>query len=127
MSKQEFRPTEGELEILQILWKNGPCSVKQVNEAMNFRKDVGYTTSLKMLQIMFEKGLVKREATGKIHIYSPAIKEGLVKKNFVKDLIDQVFEGSPMELVVQTLGNYKASAEEISDLKKLIQQLENKK
>ncbi len=127
MSKQEFRPTEGELEILQILWKNGPCSVKQVNEAMNLRKDVGYTTSLKMLQIMFEKGLVKREATGKIHIYSPAIKEGLVKKNFVKDLIDQVFEGSPMELVVQTLGNYKASAEEISDLKKLIQQLENKK
>ena len=111
MTKLEFRPTEGELDILQILWKHGSCSVKQVNECMNEKREVGYTTSLKMLQIMFEKGLVHREAYGKIHLYSAAIKEGLVKKSFVKNMIDHVFEGSPMELVVQTLGNYKASPE----------------
>lgn len=126
MSKQEFKPTEGELEILQILWKTGPCSVKQVNAIMNERKEVGYTTSLKMLQIMFEKGLVERESAGKIHLYYAAIKESQVKKNFLKNMIDQVFEGSPMELVVQTLGNYKASPEEIRDLKKLIRDMENK-
>lgn len=126
MSKPDFKPTEGELEILQILWKQGPCSVKQVNAVMNEKKEVGYTTSLKMLQIMFEKSLVERELSGKIHLYNAAIKEYHVKKNFLKNMIDQVFEGSPMEMVVQTLGNYKASPEEIRDLKKLIKDMENK-
>ncbi|MBK9109366.1 MAG: BlaI/MecI/CopY family transcriptional regulator [Saprospiraceae bacterium] len=126
MSKLEFKPTEGELDILQILWKIGPCSVKQVNSCMNEKKEVGYTTSLKMLQIMFEKGLVERESAGKIHLYTAVIKESQVQKSFLKNMIDQVFEGSPMEMVVQALGNYKASPDEIKDLKKLIQEMENK-
>ncbi len=126
MSKEELKPTEGELEILQILWKYGPSTVKQVNEIMSRKKEVGYTTSLKMLQIMSEKRLVSRTAEGKLHIYKASIVEHQVKKSFVKDMIDHVFEGSPMDMVLQTLGNYKASAEEIRDLKKLIQELEHK-
>lgn len=126
MSKLELKPTEGELEILQILWKYGPSTVKQVNEIMSSKKDVGYTTTLKMLQIMSEKKLVSRTAEGKLHIYKASIVENHVKKNYVKDMIEHVFEGSPMDMVLQTLGNYKASAEEIRDLKKLIQELENK-
>lgn len=125
MSKHVPKPTEGELEILQILWKQGPSTVKQVNEIMNEKKEVGYTTSLKMLQIMMEKGLCVREAEGKLHIYKAAIKEQQVKKNYLRDLIDHVFEGSPMEMVVQTLGNYKASPQEIAELKKLLKELEN--
>lgn len=125
MNKHVNKPTEGELDILQILWKHGPSTVKQVNEIMNEKKDVGYTTSLKMLQIMLEKGFCIREAEGKLHIYKAAIKEQQVKKNYVRDMVDQVFEGSPMEMVVQTLGNYKASAQEISELKKLIKDLES--
>ncbi len=125
MNKYVNKPTEGELEILQILWRLGPCTVKQVNEIMNEKKDVGYTTSLKMLQIMLEKGLCIREAEGKLHIYKASIKEQAVKRNYLKDMIDQVFEGSPMEMVVQTLGNYKASPKEITELKKLIKDLES--
>lgn len=125
MNKYVNKPTEGELEILQILWHYGPCTVKRVNEIMNEKKEVGYTTSLKMLQIMLDKGFCVREAEGKLHIYRAAIKEQQVKKNYVRDMIDQVFEGSPMEMVVQTLGNYKASAQEIDELKKLIKDLES--
>ncbi len=125
MNKYINKPTEGELEILQTLWKFGPCTVKRVNEIMNEKKEVGYTTSLKMLQIMLEKGFCVREAEGKLHIYKAAIKEQQVKKNYVKDMVDQVFEGSPMEMVVQTLGNYKASPQEINELKKLIKDLES--
>ena len=125
MNKYLNKPTEGELEILQTLWKFGPCTVKQVNEIMNEKKEVGYTTSLKMLQIMLEKGFCVREAEGKLHIYKASIKEQQVKKNYVKDMVDQVFEGSPMEMVVQTLGNYKASTKEINELKKLIKDLES--
>jgi predicted transcriptional regulator len=125
MNKYVNKPTEGELEILQILWHYGPCTVKRVNEIMNEKKEVGYTTSLKMLQIMLDKGFCVREAEGKLHIYKAAIKEQQVKKNYVRDMIDQVFEGSPMEMVVQTLGNYKASAQEIDELKKLIKDLES--
>ena len=83
MNKYINKPTEGELEILQTLWKFGPCTVKRVNEIMNEKKEVGYTTSLKMLQIMLEKGFCVREAEGKLHIYKAAIKEQQVKKNYV--------------------------------------------
>lgn len=127
MIRNELKPTEGELEILQVLWKYGPCSVKKVNEIISERKEVGYTTSLKMLQIMVEKGLASREAEGKIHLYKAAIKESFVKKRYLRNMIDQVFEGSPMDLVLQTLGNYKASSREIKELKDMIKQLENKK
>ncbi len=126
MNKLIHKPTDGELEILQILWKLGPSSVKAVNELLNEHKDVGYTTTLKMLQIMYEKGLCVREAEGKLHIYKPAIKEQQVKKNYLKDMIDHVFDGSPMEMVMQTLGNYKASPDEINDLKKLLKDLESR-
>ncbi len=126
MNKLIHKPTDGELEILQILWKQGPSTVKTVNEILAHHKEVGYTTTLKMLQIMFEKGLCFREAEGKLHIYKAAIKENQVKKNYLRDMIDQVFDGSPMEMVMQTLGNYKATSEEINDLKKLLKDLESK-
>ncbi|MDQ3142426.1 MAG: BlaI/MecI/CopY family transcriptional regulator [Bacteroidota bacterium] len=122
-----LRPTEAELDILQVLWKLGPSSVKTVNEDLSLKRDVGYTTTLKILQIMNEKGLCTREAIGKIHIYYPMIKEEQVKNNFIQEMVDQVFEGSAMELVIQTLGNYKANSKEIKELKELIEQIEQKK
>lgn len=127
MLKNISKPTDSELAILQVLWKNGPSSVKTVNESINKKKkDVGYTTTLKLLQIMLEKGLVTREAEGKLHIYKCVPKENFVKKNFIKDVVEQVFNGSAMDLVIQTLGNYKANQKEISDLKNLIKDLEQK-
>lgn len=126
MKSQQVKPTEGEMEILQILWKYGPCTVKEVNYLMNEKKDVGYTTSLKMLQIMYEKGLVSRQPVGKGHRYNAILKERLVKKNLVRGMIDLVFEGSPMQMVLQALGNYKASPEELRDLKQLIHEMEKR-
>ncbi|MFN8279778.1 MAG: BlaI/MecI/CopY family transcriptional regulator [Saprospiraceae bacterium] len=120
-----LRPTQAELEILQVLWKCGASTVKQVNEYLNEKKPRGYTTTLKLMQIMAEKGLVDRTADGKMHIYTARYAEDQVKKSVVSSLVDQVFEGAAMELVIQALGNYKPSHEEISELKSLLDQLEN--
>lgn len=120
-----LRPTQAELEILQVLWKAGASTVKQVNEYLNEKKPRGYTTTLKLMQIMAEKRLVDRIAEGKLHIYTARYAEDQVKKSVVSSLVDQVFEGAAMELVIQALGNYKPSHEEISELKSLLNQLEN--
>ena len=124
MQKVVVKPTEAELDILQILWRLGPQTVKQVNEILNKKKETGYTTTLKFMQIMTEKDLCTREAEGKLHIYKANIKENQVKRSAVNAMIDKVFEGSAMELVIQTLGNYKATDKELSELKSLIKTME---
>ena len=127
MAKQHPRPTESELPILQILWSEGPSTVREVNSMMNIQKEseVGYTTTLKHLQIMADKNLVSRD-TARTHIYKANILEEDTQRNLVKGLVEKVFGGSAMNLVMQALGNHNTSPEELAEIKKLIQELENK-
>jgi predicted transcriptional regulator len=121
------KPTESELEVLKVLWQMGRATVKQVNEEINKTKETGYTTTLKFMQIMFEKGLVSKNAEGKQHIFEAKIGEEDTQKSLLNRFIDSTFQGNAMSLVMQALGNHHASEEELSELKKLIQQLEQDK
>ena len=121
------KPTESELEVLKVLWQMGRATVKQVNEEINKTKETGYTTTLKIMQIMFEKGLVSKNAEGKQHIFEAKIGEKDTQKSLLNRFIDSTFQGNAMSLVMQALGNHHASEEELSELKKLIQHLEQDK
>jgi BlaI family transcriptional regulator, penicillinase repressor len=121
------KPTESELEVLKVLWQMGRATVKQVNEEINKTKETGYTTTLKIMQIMFEKGLLSKNADGKQHIFEAKIGEEDTQKSLLNRFIDSTFQGNAMSLVMQALGNHHASEEELSELKKLIQQLEQDK
>lgn len=125
MTKITIKPTEGEMEILQVLWKNGNCTVREVHEELN-KKDSGYTTTLKLMQIMLEKGLVDRDASAKTHIYRSLISQEQTQQQLVDKMIDNVFNGSAARLVMQALGNKTASQEEIDLIKAYLDNLENK-
>ncbi|MCB0662721.1 MAG: BlaI/MecI/CopY family transcriptional regulator [Saprospiraceae bacterium] len=125
--KQIIRPTDSELEILQVLWENGPQSVRFVNELLNEEREVGYTTTLKIMQIMFEKGLVDRDDSSRTHIYRAKVKEEEIQKDLLDKFVDTAFRGSAAQLVMSALGNGKASREELDEIKMLIEKLENKK
>ena len=118
-----IKPTESELEILQILWRKGNASVRVVHEELLATKEAGYTTTLKLMQIMHEKGLVKRDDSIKTHIYQPAVSKEKTQKHLLNKMIDTVFGGSPGELVMQALGNHKASAEELEEIQKILDNL----
>ena len=122
----KFKPTDAELEILYILWERGPSSVRDINDLLNTRREVGYTTTLKFMQIMNEKGLVKRDTAAKTHIYKAVVREHETKNHLMTDFINVAFQGSAMNLVMQALGNSSSSIEELSELKSLIAKLENK-
>jgi BlaI family transcriptional regulator, penicillinase repressor len=117
-------PTDSELEVLQILWKEGECSVRFINEKLNQKREVGYTTTLKIMQLMNEKGLVSRNTDSKIHLYKPEIKELKTKMNLVKDFIGTTFNGSTMGLVLHALGNHNPTSSELDEIKALISQIE---
>ncbi|RZL33075.1 MAG: BlaI/MecI/CopY family transcriptional regulator [Pedobacter sp.] len=125
MSNTNIKPTEGEMEILQVLWKKGNCTVRDVHEALN-KKDAGYTTSLKLMQIMHEKGLVARDTSSKTHIYSALINQEQTQQQLVNKMIDNVFNGSAARLVMQALGNKTASKEEIDLIKEYLNKIEVK-
>ena len=119
------KPTEAELEILQILWDKGPSTVRSVNEVLGKMKSVGYTTTLKIMQIMAEKGLVKRNEEGRTHIYE-AVQEKETTQGILLDrFLKNTFSGSTHKLVMQALGNHKTSEEELEQIKDLIAKLEN--
>ena len=118
-----IKPTESELEILQVLWEKGTASVREVHEELAKSKDVGYTTTLKLMQIMFEKGLVKRDATFKTHIYEAQVSRDKTQKHLLNKMIDTLFGGSPTQLVLQALGNHKASDEELEEIQQLLNNL----
>ena len=118
-----IKPTESELEILQILWKKGNASVREVHEELLVTKEAGYTTTLKLMQIMHEKGLVKRDDSIKTHIYQAAVSKEKTQKHLLNKMIDSLFGGSPGELVMQALGNHKASAEELEEIQKMLDNL----
>ena len=120
------RPTESELEILQVLWNNESATVRKVHEELSKTKDSGYTTTLKLMQIMFEKGLVYRDDSNKTHIYQPAVSREKTQSQFLNKMIDTLFAGSPADLVLQALGNQKASKDELDEIQKYLDGLKNK-
>ncbi|MDX1477664.1 MAG: BlaI/MecI/CopY family transcriptional regulator [Saprospiraceae bacterium] len=124
MSEKQFRPTEAELEILHILWEHGPASVRAVNERLNERREVGYTTTLKMMQIMLEKGMVERNTDSRSHIYVAVVRESDTQKQLLNRFLQSTFRGSASQLVMQLLGNHKATDEELAQIKELIRKIE---
>ena len=118
-----IKPTESELEILRILWERNKASVRHVHEELSKSKDAGYTTTLKLMQIMFEKGLVGRDDSMKIHIYYPIVSREKTQKQLLGKMITNLFGGSPTELVIHALGNHKASPEELEEIQKLLNNL----
>ena len=120
---KNIKPTESELEILQILWEKGTASVREVHEVLLETKDAGYTTTLKLMQIMHEKGLVKRDDSIKTHIYQAAVSKEKTQKHLLGKMIDNLFGGSPTALVMQALGNHKASASELEEIQRMLDNL----
>jgi BlaI family transcriptional regulator, penicillinase repressor len=127
MIKQKNKPTEAEMEILQMLWKSGPRSVRELNNDLNRTRQVGYTTTLKFLQIMAEKGFVTRIKDGRNHIYTAAVEQRAAQQQLLDKLLHGVFGGSAKKLVMQALGNHSASMEELEEIKKYIEKLEEDK
>jgi BlaI family transcriptional regulator, penicillinase repressor len=123
MSKN-IKPTEKELEILQILWGKEGVSVKDVHEEMGGEEANGYTTILKLLQIMHEKGLVTRQKSGKLHLYKAVPTQENTQQQMVDKMISTVFQGSAMQLVMSALGNKKSSKEELKEIRKYLEKLE---
>ena len=118
------KPTAAELQILHVLWRRGPSTVNQVQPELERGDRVAYTTVLKLLQIMFEKGLVRRDESTRPHVFRAAIAEAQVKRRFVSDLVDQVFEGSVMSLAMQALSASRATPEELRKLRELLDEIE---
>ncbi len=133
------KPTESELEILQTLWELGPSTVRAVNERLNAPdtptrssrrnaggapREIGYTTTLKMLQLMHEKGLVSRQEDGRTHIYQAEVNEEATQSALLQQFVEAAYRGSAMKLVLQALGNHEASPAELDEIKTLLAQLE---
>ena len=122
---KQLEPTKSELEIIQILWKHGPSTVRFVNEKLNEEKRlVQYSSTLKLMQIMTEKGLLKRDESAMKHIYSPAIEEDKTKEFLLSRFVDSIFNGSTGSIVMQLLGNHKTSPGELKAIKELVDKLE---
>ena len=122
--RKTARPTDRELTILRILWDNGPSTVRQVNEVMSQDEDTGYTTTLKLMQIMTEKGLLLRDDSQFKHVYRPALTEEKAQKQLVGDLLDRAFSGSAEKLVMRALSTKKVSAKELASIKKMLNEFE---
>ena len=125
MNKQgRIKPTQSELEILQIIWDNGPSTVRFVNDKLNERKKTGYTTTLKLMQIMLEKKLLSRNEKSRIHIYHPGVQKEAMQNELLDRFMENTFSGSAHKLVMKALGNHKTSRTELEEIKKLIKELE---
>jgi BlaI family transcriptional regulator, penicillinase repressor len=126
-TQQPPKPTESELEILQILWQSGPSSVRFINDQLNQKREVGYTTTLKIMQIMHDKGLLLRDATERSHVFSTAVEEQVTQKRMLDQLLDLAYRGSTTNLVMQALGNHQASDEELAAIRDLLDRIEKQK
>ena len=121
------RPTDAELAILRILWDRGPSTVRQVHDILGRARQAAYTTALKLLQIMTEKGLVERDERDRTHIYRAKLSEETTQRQLVRDLLDRAFGGSSTKLVMQALATKRASAEELRDIRKAIDGARNER
>jgi predicted transcriptional regulator len=123
-SGKHIKPTESELEILRVLWEKGPSTVREVHEVLGLSKDAGYTTTLKLMQIMHEKGLLERDTSNKTHVYSSIVSQENTQRQLLDKMIDTVFNGSASQLVLQALGNHKSSKEELEKIKQYLDEIE---
>ncbi len=114
------KATESEMEILKVFWEHGPSTVREVHDFLSQNKESGYTTTLKLMQIMLEKGLLTRDATNRTHVYSSNVKQELIQKQLVGKMINGMFKGSPARLIMHALGNHRASKEELIEIKKYL-------
>jgi predicted transcriptional regulator len=121
------RPTDAELAILRVLWDRGPSTVRQVFETLSAERDLGYTTALKMLQIMHEKGLVQRDDSDRTHVFTASQTQTQTQRTLLDDLLDKAFGGSSMSLVMQALATRKASREDLAEIRKMLDQAEGGK
>lgn len=121
--RKNNKPTESELEILQVLWEQESSTVRDVHEVLSKTKETGYTTTLKLMQIMFEKKLVTRDDSAKTHIYKAAVSKQNTQKQFLDKMINGLFSGSSTQLVLQALGNQKASKNELEEIQKYLDDL----
>ena len=124
MRHKQHRPTDSELEILEVLWTSGPSTVREVHNAISLRRETLYTTILKLMQIMLVKGLVDRETEQRSHVYRAKRKAELTQRQLVKDLVSRAFGGSANRLVMQALQVQKISADEIEAIRELLDDLE---
>jgi BlaI family penicillinase repressor len=124
MKDKIFKPTNSELEVLKIVWENGPSTVKFVNDKLNENRLVGYTTTLKTMQIMFEKELLGRDRSGRSHTYKALRQENETQSLMVDKILDTVFSGSASKLIMHALKSGKTSAQEIEEIKKFIEKME---
>ena len=120
------RPTDAELGILKVLWRRGPSTVREVFETLGESKTTGYTTVLKTMQIMADKGLVVRDESERAHRYEPAAPEDETQRRLVGDLLRKAFDGGAAKLVMQALSTERASAEELSEIRRMLDELEGK-
>lgn len=125
---QAVEPTRSELEILQVLWHNGPSTVRFVNDELNAQKrEVNYTSTLKLMQIMVEKGILKRDESNMKHVYEPAVDEQKTKGLLLERFIDSMYRGSASSLVMQLLGNKKTSGKELNAIREMLNKMDKNK
>lgn len=115
------RPTDAELAILRILWERGACTVRQVHDALSRERPSAYTTALKMLQIMTEKGLVRRDESDRTHVYQSRLTEEQTQRQLIRDLMDRAFGGSSSKLVMQALASKRASTDELTEIRRMLE------
>ncbi len=128
MAKKNLpRPTEAELAILRVLWERGPCTVREVQQALEDERGTGYTTALKLLQIMTDKGLVRRDDRQRTHVYEAVQPAEATQRQLVRDLLDRAFGGSARQLVMQALSAERASKADLAEIRKLLDELEKRK
>jgi BlaI family transcriptional regulator, penicillinase repressor len=122
--EKKAEPTKAELEILQVIWENGPSTVRFVNDKLNEQRDVNYTSTLKLMQIMADKGILIRDERQMKHVYQVAEEEQKTKAQLLDKFVNSVYQGSAGKLVMQLLGNKKASAADIAAIKSILAKLE---
>jgi BlaI family penicillinase repressor len=125
-NNRQIEPTKSELEILQVLWEQGPLTVRLVNDKLNENREVNYTSTLKLMQIMADKGILTRDESQMKHIYHVAEKEQTTKDFLLEKFIDTMYNGSASRLMMQLMGNKKTSKEDLETMKALLNQLEQK-
>lgn len=123
-SNRDFKPTESELEILKILWKNKQASVRLVHDELAKNRDIGYTTTLKLMQIMLEKGMVSRDESQRSHIYQAIVDQSETRQEMLEKLLDGMFAGSASRMVMQVLGSHGTTKEELEDIRAYLNNFE---
>ena len=118
------RPTSAELDILQVLWSRGPCTVREVHAEMSAERPTGYTTVLKLMQIMAGKNLVERDETERAHVYRPRVPKDRTQAQLVRDLVDRAFGGSASRLVMHALSSKRATAAELAEIRRVLDDME---